>query len=71
MNTLSLINYQKEIFSPLDQFELRDLISLDAPILGNLHFSITNIGFYLIIGSILIFSLNVLSTNFNKLISNN
>ena len=65
------ISYQKEIFSPLDQFELRDLISLDSTILGNLHFSITNIGFYLIIGSIFIFSLNILSTNLNKLISNN
>ena len=71
MNTLSLINYQKEIFSPLDQFELRDLISLESPILGNLHFSITNIGFYLIIGSIFIFSISILSTNFNRLISNN
>jgi hypothetical protein len=65
------ISYQKEIFSPLDQFELRDLISLESTILGNLHFSITNIGFYLIIGSIFIFSLNILSTNLNKLISNN
>ncbi len=71
MNTLSLTNYQKDIFSPLDQFELRDLISLESPILGNLHFSITNIGFYLIIGSIFIFSISILSTNFNKLISNN
>jgi F-type H+-transporting ATPase subunit a len=66
-----ILNYQKEIFSPLDQFELRDLISLESTILGNLHFSITNIGFYLIIGSIFIFSLNILSTNLNKLISNN
>jgi F-type H+-transporting ATPase subunit a len=65
------ISYQKEIFSPLNQFELRDLISLESTILGNLHFSITNIGFYLIIGSIFIFSLNILSTNLNKLISNN
>jgi len=71
MNTLSSINYQREIFSPLDQFELRDLISLESPILGNLHFSITNIGFYLTIGAIFIFSLSILSTNFNKLISNN
>ena len=33
--------------SPLDQFEIRNLLSLDAPILGNLHISLTNIGLYL------------------------
>ena len=36
-----------EISSPLDQFEVRDFLSLDAPILADLHISITNIGFYL------------------------
>jgi F-type H+-transporting ATPase subunit a len=59
------------IRSPLDQFELRDLISLDAPILGNLHISITNIGLYLLIASFLAFSISVLATNFNRLVSNN
>ncbi|PIM97036.1 ATP synthase F0 subunit 6 [Handroanthus impetiginosus] len=38
------------IISPLDQFEIRDLISLNAPILGNLSFSLTNIGLYLTLG---------------------
>jgi F-type H+-transporting ATPase subunit a len=71
MSTLSINNFHKEIISPLDQFELRDLLSLDAPILGNFHISITNIGFYLIIGAVFIFILNLLSTNYNKLISNN
>jgi F-type H+-transporting ATPase subunit a len=59
------------ITSPLDQFEVRDLISLDAPILGNLHLSITNIGLYLTIASIIVFGLSLLSTNYNKLVSNN
>jgi F-type H+-transporting ATPase subunit a len=71
MSTLSINNFHKEIISPLDQFELRDLLSLDAPILGNFHISITNIGFYLMIGAVFIFILNLLSTNYNKLISNN
>ena len=43
------------ITSPLDQFEIRNLLSLDAPILGNLSLSITNIGLYLIIAGYLIF----------------
>ena len=71
MSTLGINILHKEIFSPLDQFELRDLLSLEAPILGNLHISITNIGFYLIIGTFFILILNLLSTNYNKLISNN
>ncbi len=65
----NLNNFQKEIYSPLDQFEIRDLLYIDAPILGNLHFSITNIGFYLTIGVIFIFTINLLSTNYNKLVS--
>jgi F-type H+-transporting ATPase subunit a len=55
-----------DIPSPLDQFEIRDLLSLNAPILNNLH-----IGLYLTIATLLVLSLNVLAINFNKLISNN
>ena len=60
-----------EITSPLDQFEIRDLISLDAPLLANIHFSLTNIGLYLTIGGFLVLALNLLATNYNKLVSNN
>jgi F-type H+-transporting ATPase subunit a len=60
-----------DIPSPLDQFEIRNLISLDAPILSNLHISLTNIGLYLIIGTFLILSMNVLATNYNKVVSDN
>jgi len=58
------------IASPLDQFEIRNLLSLDAPILANIHISLTNIGLYLTIGTFLILSLNVLATNYNKVVSN-
>jgi F-type H+-transporting ATPase subunit a len=72
MSTLSLhSNLSREIFSPLDQFEIRDLLSLDTGIFGNYHISITNIGLYLTIGALLIFALSILSTNYNKLVSNN
>jgi F-type H+-transporting ATPase subunit a len=59
-----------ETTSPLDQFDIIDLISLDAPILGNIHISLTNIGLYLTIGAFLALSLNILGTNNNKIISN-
>lgn len=58
------------IFSPLDQFEIRNLISLDAPILGNLSLSLTNIGLYLTIGGYLVFALSILATNQEKIVSN-
>jgi F-type H+-transporting ATPase subunit a len=58
------------ITSPLDQFEIRNLLSLDAPILGNLSLSITNIGLYLTIAGYLVFILNIMSTNNNRIISN-
>jgi len=59
-----------EVSSPLNQFEIRNLLSIDAPILANMHISITNIGLYLTIGAFLILSLNVLAINYNKIVSN-
>ena len=76
MNTTSTLNFNTnylvgDVLSPLNQFEIRDLFSLDAPILGNLHISITNIGFYLTIGAFFLLIINLLGTNFNKVVSNN
>jgi F-type H+-transporting ATPase subunit a len=65
---MAMIMYSR---SPLDQFEIRDLINIDAPILGYLHLSITNIGLYLIIATFLAFFLNILATNYSKVVSNN
>jgi F-type H+-transporting ATPase subunit a len=59
------------IISPLDQFEIRDLLTLDAPLLGNLHISITNIGMYLTIAAFISFSISILAVNYNRLVSNN
>ena len=58
------------INSPLDQFEIRNLISLDAPILGNLHLSITNIGLYLTIAFLLAFYFSIIATNYTRVVSN-
>jgi F-type H+-transporting ATPase subunit a len=69
--TLSFHTNYLNINSPLTQFEIRDLLSLDAPILGSIHFSITNIGLYLVIGAIFMFLISMLSTNYNRIISNN
>lgn len=60
----------QEIISPLTQFEVRDLFSMDTPLLGYLHLSITNIGLYLILAAFFILILFLLSTNYNRLIGN-
>jgi F-type H+-transporting ATPase subunit a len=57
--------------SPLDQFEIRSLLSLNAPIFGNINISITNIGLYLTIAAIVVLSLNVLAINYKKLVGTN
>ena len=57
--------------SPLDQFEVRDLFSFNANLLGNLHLSLTNIGLYLTISIFIILTYSLLSTNNNKIIPNN
>lgn len=59
-----------ETTSPLDQFEIRNLLSLEAPILGNMNISVTNIGLYLVISFFIIITASVLTTNYNKVISN-
>ena len=63
-------NIFTENTSPLDQFEIRNLLSIDAPILANIQISLTNIGLYLTTGAFLILSLNLLATNYNKIVSN-
>ena len=58
------------IASPLDQFEIRNYISIQGPltILGNI--SLTNIGLYILLSLTLIISFHVLSNNEEKLIWN-
>jgi F0F1-type ATP synthase membrane subunit a len=62
--------FSTEIISPLDQFEIRDILNLEV-LGGNFHFSITNIAFYLITGTVIILVSGLLATNYNKLVSNN
>ena len=64
------MNNLLEIYSPLDQFEVRNLISIDAPILFDIHLSLTNIGLYLTIAAFIVINLSLLASNNNKVVSN-
>jgi hypothetical protein len=59
-----------EVNSPLDQFEIRDILNLEI-LGGNFHLSLTNIGFYLSVSTLIILAASLLSTNYNKLVGNN
>jgi F-type H+-transporting ATPase subunit a len=59
------------ISSPLDQFEIRDYIIIDAPILANIHISLTNITLYLFISLIIIMSLLGITNKLPKFINKN
>lgn len=63
-----LFNHQFN-HNPLDQFEIRDLISLNSSLLENMQFSLTNIALYLIIASIISFYFHIFTDNNLKLLS--
>lgn len=58
------------VLSPLDQFEIRDLLSVNASVLGNSQISVSNIGLYLTISTFIITLLSLLATNYNKVLPN-
>lgn len=70
MSDMSELNNNILITSPLDQFDIRSFLSIEAPIIGNLHIFISNIAFYLIIAAFLSYLVNLLATNYNKIVAN-
>jgi len=56
------------IISPLDQFEVVNLIGINAPILGYINLSLTNLGLYSLLILSVIVSLHYFSNNNNKII---
>lgn len=54
--------------SPLEQFEVSSLLSFNAPILGYLNISLTNLALYSIVVLSLIISIHFMSNNENKLV---
>jgi F-type H+-transporting ATPase subunit a len=59
------------ILSPLSQFEVTNLIGVNAPILGNLHLNLTNLSLYSIFVVLTILGLHIYANNDNKIIPNN
>ena len=54
--------------SPLEQFEITKLLSLELPILGNISLTITNLSLYSILVLVVVIGLHYLGDNESKLI---
>ena len=58
-------------FNPLTQFEIRDLLIIDMPIINYTHLSFTNIVQYLTISFFIIVVMNVMTNKFMKVVYRN
>jgi F-type H+-transporting ATPase subunit a len=58
------------ILSPLSQFEVVNLIGVNAPILGYLHINLTNLALYIIFVLIIIIGLHINGNNDLKIVPN-
>jgi len=56
------------INSPLEQFEVLNLISLNAPIFGHLNFALTNLSLYTLLVLSILVGFHILGNNDVKLI---
>ena len=56
------------IASPLEQFEVVSLLSFNAPILGYINLTITNLAFYALLVLILVVGLHVIANNNSRLV---
>jgi F-type H+-transporting ATPase subunit a len=64
---VSQINF---IESPLDQFEIKNMINLELNILGNTQLSLTNIGLYITLSASLVIIISLIATNYDKVVAN-
>lgn len=56
------------IFSPLEQFEVTSLLSFNAPILGHISLTLTNLALYSLLILFLILELHYMGNNETKLL---
>ena len=63
-----MTNFSLIINSPLEQFEITSLLSIQIPVLGYITFTLTNLGLYSILVLTLIIILHNISNNENKLV---
>src|SRR5258708_16861925 len=65
---MNIIQSNLYINSPLEQFEVTSLLSLDAPIFGYIGLTLTNLALYSLLIFILIVGLHYMGNNDTKLL---
>jgi hypothetical protein len=70
MENSFFVNLNREINSPLNQFDIREFVSITVNVLGNLNIAITNIAIFLTMSGFYLLFSNLLSTNYNKVVGN-
>lgn len=68
MRTINFVEYEYLVSSPLEQFEVVSLFSIQAPILGYINLSLTNLGLYSLLSIFIIISLHFFGLNNQKII---
>ena len=63
--------FETIIMSPLSQFEVLSLVSVNAPILGYINISLTNLGLYALLALFIIVGLHMYGDNDSKIVPNN
>ena len=57
-----------KVNSPLEQFEVTNLLGINSPFFGFFHINLTNLALYSILVLAIILSIHYLSNNENKLV---
>ena len=70
-NQLTKFQDTFSILNPLGQFEIRDLLIMDLPIINNIHISITNMVFYLSISLVIIITIHTMTNKYMNVIYKN
>jgi hypothetical protein len=70
MENSFFVNLNREINSPLNQFDVREFVSITVNVLGNLNLAITNIAVFLTMSGFYLLFSNLLSTYYNKVVGN-
>ena len=70
LSSKNFVTLELIINSPLEQFEIKNLIGFNAPVFGYFNFNITNLALYTIIILALIIAFHFFANNENKIVPN-
>lgn len=67
VNTIIDTQEYKKVLNPLDQFEIKELINIELPVLDNFKLTITNISLYIVLSGVLLYAKALITNNNEKI----